>query len=147
MKYALTICAAVAAGAALTRMLYEGVEPPGRWIDDMTQQEMPPPQAPPPGAVPHESSPALRRAGGGGALLFSRHCAACHGAGGTGQSYVAAQPGMPEVNDLTVTDVTPDELYRTLSEGRGAMPAHAGRLSEAERRELIRYITHTLHGP
>lgn len=147
MKYALTTCLAVVALLVLTKILYEGVEPPSRWIDDMTQQEMPQPRPLPPGAVPLECSPALQRAEEDAALLFSRHCAACHGASGTGQSYVAAQPDMPEVNDLTVTDVTPEELYRTLSEGRGAMPAHAERLSDDDRRKLILYITHTLHRP
>lgn len=146
MKHLLPICLAVAALLALTKILYEGAEPPERLIGDMVQQELPPPLPPPPGAVPHESSPARRHAADA-ALLFARHCAACHGANGTGQSYVASQPAMPEVNDLTATEVTPDELYRTLSEGRGAMPAHARRLSEEERRELIRYITHTLHAP
>ena len=142
MKYAFTTCLAVAALLALMKILYEKMEPMPRLIPDMVQQTHPDPLPPPPGVVPHESSPA--RAPEPPEQLFARRCAACHGESGTGQSYVASQAGMPEVNDLTSTTVTPEELYRTLSEGRGAMPAHAERLSEAERRKLIDYITHTL---
>lgn len=142
MKYVLTTCLAVAVLLALLKILYENTEPLPRLIPDMTLPDAPAPLPPPPGAVAHESTPV--RTPEAPELLFVRRCAACHGVDGTGQSYVAAQAGMPEVNDLTSTTVTPEELYRTLSEGRGAMPAHAERLSEAERRKLIDYITHTL---
>lgn len=143
MKYVFITSLAGALLLVFISIVHEGAEPPGHLIYDMVPPQQPPPRPAPPSAVQHESSPALPREDEA-ALIFARHCAACHGASGTGRSYVAAQPGMPEVNDLTVPGVTPEELFRTLSEGRGAMPAHAERLSEQARRELIRYITHTL---
>lgn len=145
--YTLLACAAGAAALALAKIWWEPLEPPGRLVQEMTQPVGPAPQAPPAGAVPHCSSPALRRTSPEAPELFARHCAACHGAAGTGKSYVAAQPGMPEVNDLTASNVTPDELLRTLTEGRGAMPAHGDRLSEEARRALIQYIINTLQIP
>lgn len=148
MKYTALTCLIVAALLIGVKILYERLEPPPRLIHDMTLPTEERATLPPPaGTVPLMSSPALPSAQKEAAELFALHCAACHDAKGTGQSYVAAQPGMPEVNDLTVSDVTLEELYRTLSDGRGAMPAHADRLSEEERRRLIHYITHTLRQP
>lgn len=144
MKWFLISCI-VAAGALFCAKVAFG--PPARLIDDMAQPMGRGVLSFPPGAVPHESSRALQRQKTDAPTLFEWRCAACHGADGTGKSYVAAQPGMPEVNDLTTGIVTPDELYRILTEGRGAMPPHADRLSEEERRSLIYYITHTLHRP
>lgn len=149
MKYALLPFFVLAAAALLlfSKIRLESVEPPARIIPDMTLPSTSAPQAPPPGIVPHSSSPALKQTETDAPTLFAQRCAACHGANGNGQSYVAAQQGMPEVNDLTTGTVTPEELYRTLTEGRGAMPAHGERLSEQARRELIQYIQTTLHQP
>lgn len=147
--YAILIAAAAAWGLLLWlgRICYSPLEPPGHLLPSMDAPPARPPCPPPPGAVPHESSAGAGRPSPGAAELFARSCAACHGASGDAKSYVAAQPGMPEVNNLTTGDVTPEELYRTLTEGRGAMPAHASRLSEADRRRLIHFITHTLRKP
>lgn len=152
MKISFFNCVAVVIGLAtilmLAKIFFTRLEPPPRIIPDMVSRPgVMYPQLPPPEAVPHESSPASQDEALDAAVLFARHCAACHGADGTGRSYVAAQPGMPEVNDLTATAVSPDELYRTLSNGRGAMPAHQTRLSEQARHRLIQYILHHLHQP
>lgn len=128
------------------RILYPGAEPPPRLVQDMAQRPLPPRfAAMPAGAVPFAADDSLPSESSGEAL-FLLHCAACHGADGSGRSFVAQQPGMPDVSDLTSTASSPDELFRTLSQGRGAMPAFASRLSEAKRRLLIPYIT-TLHRP
>lgn len=149
MKYALIICFAAVAGLlalSAVRLLRESSEPFGRIIPDMAVDATRYVSvAPPPGVVPHDSSPTLQRAAVAPETLFERHCAACHGKRGDGCSYVAAQPGMPEVNDLTTSAVTPDEMFQTLTEGRGAMPAHKTRLSDSERRSLILYIRTHLH--
>ena len=146
MKKGAILCAAVVGAAAAVvavQILCEQVEPPERVITDMVHREARPALPPPPGAVPHICTP-RRTPQTDAPALFARHCAACHGADGTGRSYVATRPGMPEVNDLTASEVSPEELSRTLTEGRGAMPAHADRLTEQERNNLIHYILHTL---
>lgn len=127
------------------RTAHEAVEPPPRLVQDMTLPPERPRMAPPAGAVPFGTPTALPSESSGEAL-FLLHCAACHGPGGNGQSYVAQQPGMPDVSDLTATDTPAEELYHTLTEGRGAMPAFGARLSENKRRLLLQYIL-TLHRP
>lgn len=128
------------------RIAHESAEPLPLMVQDMVH---PPahrsPLPPPPGVVPFRSTenelpPPCAEA------LFLQHCAACHGAGGDGKSFVAQQAGMPEVSDLTTTTSSPDELAHTLADGRGGMPAFGGRLSEEKRRLLLQYIE-TLHRP
>lgn len=122
----------------LVKILYEGVEPPARLVQDMVQKPERPHREPPPGAVPfgHTSKePELS-----GQELFLRHCATCHGENGMGKSFVAQQPGMPDVSDLTSSTATEDEQLRILTQGRGAMPAFGTRLSAPQRHLLIRYI-------
>lgn len=145
----LTTCALLCGAAALWvwRITSAHAEPLPRLIQDMAEQpgrlkRLPPP---PEGAVPFctPGGEELRQADGG--EIYLRCCAACHGAEGTGESYVASQPGMPDVSDLTRTDLSPEELYHTLTSGRGAMPAFGVRLSEHSRRQLLQYITTTLH--
>ena len=139
----LALCAA---SLWLWKITSSGAEPPARLIRDMELPTGRPHLPPPPGAVPFDSPAAEAAPEPNGAALFSRYCATCHGEDGSGQSFVASQPGMPDVSNLTQTDSTADELYRTLSEGRGAMPSFGSRLSEAERRQLILFLQ-TLHRP
>lgn len=128
------------------KILHEGSEPLSPLVQDMVHQPMRQPSLPPPpGAVPFNSGASALPPPSGEAL-FLQHCAVCHGVGGTGQSYVAQQTGMPEISDLSATASTPAELARTLTEGRGSMPAFGTRLSEEKRQLLLQYIQ-TLHQP
>lgn len=122
----------------LWKITYAGAAPPPRLIHDMSTRPEYPMQAPPPGAVPY--MPTEQSSGEDAAELFSLHCAACHGVGGNGKSYVAAQPGMPDVGDLTAPSSTPEERASILAEGRGAMPAFEKRLTTDQRNRLIDYI-------
>ena len=127
------------------KIVHEAAAPPAKPVQDMDHRPRHAYRPPPAGAVPF-SEPGTRSPRANGESLFLLHCATCHGAAGNGQSFVAQQPGMPDVSDLTTTTSTPEELYRTLSEGRGAMPAFAPRLNDAHRRLLIQHIR-TLHQP
>ncbi len=66
--------------------------------------------------------------------VFERHCAACHGAGGGGNSAL----GAPDLtDDVWLYGKDPEQLRQTILFGRqGAMPAHGKTLSEVEIRLL-----------
>lgn len=70
-----------------------------------------------------------------GAELYTLHCAACHGEGG--------RPVLAGTPDFTRPDalMRPDGLLiRVIREGRGAMPAYYGVLSDAEMRQLVAHL-------
>ena len=147
MKYGIILWAAFAAIFLLItgKILLKQATPLPHIINDMAELPVHRVSPPPPGAepfAPTEQPPAPAD----GAALFALHCAACHGVNGTGQSYVASRPGMPEVSDLSSTASTEAELLDTLTNGRGAMPAFLSRLSAAARQALIHHILH-LHHP
>lgn len=138
-SYPLCVTMILGVGALwLWKVMNESAEPPPRLISDMVHPPERPHSPPPPGVIPFGGAP--EGTAEEGSALFLLHCAACHGAGGTGKSYVAQQPGMPEISDLTASDSTPEEQLRILSEGKGAMPAFGSRLSEAARQQLILYL-------
>lgn len=128
------------------RLANEHAEPLPRLVQDMTARPARRYAQPPAGAVPFEQAAPLPPSERSGEALFLLHCAACHGADATGRSYVAQQPGMPDVSDLTTTEADAEELSRILADGRGAMPAFAPQLSEGKRKLILQYIT-TLHKP
>lgn len=73
-----------------------------------------------------------------GQAVFTRSCAACHGAAAEGQFPA------PALNFTGHAHHHPDwELYRVIAEGRvgfGEMPAWKGKLDDREIRSVIAYI-------
>lgn len=69
-----------------------------------------------------------------GAEVYERHCARCHGSGGT-----STWPGAPNLarrEGLLRPDAA---LVEGLRKGRGAKPAYQGLLSEADLYNVIAY--------
>jgi cytochrome c oxidase cbb3-type subunit 3 len=87
-----------------------------------------------------EHDAALARAG---ADVFAQNCAACHGAGGTGDR---AQ-GAPNLADaIWLYGGTREKITETVYNARfGVMPAWAGKLTEADIRAVATYV-HSLGG-
>lgn len=140
------ICATLLMGAMalwLWKLLHPEAPPPPRLVQDMVLTPEPGWLPPPPGAIPYSSS--VRPPRRSGEELYLLHCATCHGADGSGQSFVASQAGMPEVGNLITTTTTPDERERILADGRGAMPAFESRLNKEARRGILQYITTFSH--
>ena len=70
-----------------------------------------------------------------GAELYRLHCTSCHGAGG--------RPVLPGAPDFTqpIALLKPDlRLLDALKAGRGAMPAYAGLLRDAELLDLVAHL-------
>lgn len=93
---------------------------------------------PPPGIVPYGRNETSTP---DGAALFQQHCAQCHGAEGRADSFVARQPGMPAVGDLTRPLYPLDRQAAILRQGQGAMPAFGSRLSQAQQKALLQLLS------
>lgn len=137
MKPLFYIATGILALAAIWRIGLDHAGQPPRFVFDTPSQPLSTRTPHPAGVVPFGNEPA---ATGSGADLFAIHCAHCHGADGSGQSYTAAQPGMPAVGNLQITERTGDDLHQIIEEGRGAMPAFRHRLRRADSGNIHRYI-------
>lgn len=75
----------------------------------------------------------------GGAEVYANYCARCHGSDGRARTAKGRQVGA--VN-LTSDDWTPNEARdtRTVTKGRGSMPAFKNRLTAGEITSVVRYI-------
>jgi mono/diheme cytochrome c family protein len=85
-----------------------------------------------------------------GAILYARHCVACHGADGSGRGELVESgqvPAMPSFLDAAyVRTRRPDEYFEIITNGNleNLMPPWKDSLSEQERWNLAVYVT-TLH--
>ena len=80
------------------------------------------------------------RAGEG---IYQESCAACHGVDGSGELL-----GSADFTDLRQMDeLAPRDLYLTVTQGRGSMPAWQARLSQDERWAVIDYLRSFSYDP
>lgn len=73
------------------------------------------------------------------AATYKGKCAMCHGADGKG-SAMGQKMG---VHDFTSTDVqkeTDAQMTEIIAKGKAKMPAYAGKLQDAEIKDLVAYI-------
>lgn len=126
----------------IRRVEFDAAGQPPRLLPDMTER-MDASFSPPPSAVPYgrEEAPTPD-----GAKLFQQHCAHCHGAEGRADTFVARQPGMPDVGNLAQPLSSPDKQGDILRRGQGAMPAFGSRLSPAQQEALLQHLP-TLRSP
>jgi mono/diheme cytochrome c family protein len=78
-----------------------------------------------------------------GEILYSIHCALCHGEDGRGDGPLVEYYSDRPPNDLTSPGVGAQfdgALFRTLSQGFGQMPAMAENLTPRERWDVINYL-------
>jgi mono/diheme cytochrome c family protein len=71
-----------------------------------------------------------------GQRLYDQHCSSCHGGDGSGKLL-----GSADFTDLRQMDnLAPRDLYLTVTQGRGSMPAWQSVLNQDERWEVIDYV-------
>lgn len=78
-----------------------------------------------------------------GEILYSIHCALCHGASGEGDGPLVEFYEDRPPSDLTTPNIHAQfdgGLFRTLSQGLGQMPALAENLTPRERWDVINYM-------
>jgi mono/diheme cytochrome c family protein len=79
-----------------------------------------------------------------GEMLYTEHCAACHGELGDGNGPEAAALAVPATNftdQEMMAGLSGEQLFQAISEGTGSdMPAFGDRLTEQERWTLAAYL-------
>jgi mono/diheme cytochrome c family protein len=78
-----------------------------------------------------------------GSEIYAANCSPCHGADGAGE-----QLGSADFTDLREMDnLAPRDLYLTITQGRGSMPAWQSLLSQDERWAVIDYLHTFIYAP
>lgn len=78
-----------------------------------------------------------------GSEIYAANCSPCHGADGAGE-----QLGSADFTDLRQMDnLAPRDLYLTITQGRGSMPAWQSLLSQDERWAVIDYLRTFTYDP
>lgn len=77
-----------------------------------------------------------------GEELYLRHCAACHGATGTGDGYAGLNPPPADLGSAKVQTQLAPQLIKTVHEGRPntAMGAWKHMLSDQEIEEVVAHL-------
>lgn len=78
-----------------------------------------------------------------GEILYSIHCALCHGEGGHGDGPLAEHYGdlpLPELTGPNIAAQFDGTLFRTISQGFGRMPSLVENLPPRERWDVINYL-------
>ncbi len=67
-----------------------------------------------------------------GAKIFSTHCTLCHGKDG--------KLGLSDAKDLSVSQLSKDEMVAVISNGRGTMASYKTVLSKAEIEAVVQHV-------
>jgi mono/diheme cytochrome c family protein len=74
--------------------------------------------------------------------LFKERCARCHGEDGRGQTVIGRMVDAPDFNDESWWDEEKSErrFVRSITEGKGEMPAFGKKLTRPEIKALAAYV-------
>ena len=75
-----------------------------------------------------------------GQVIFTRHCAGCHGPEGKGDGYRMLGPDPANLTGPSTTEQSDGALLNTIHEGKSNMPSWNLRLSEEDSRAALSYI-------
>ena len=77
-----------------------------------------------------------------GRLLYSKHCASCHGPGGAGDGSAAhdLDPKPTDLRDPEVATKPDAKLFRQITRGRAPMPSFARLLNDDDRWTVVAYV-------
>ena len=77
---------------------------------------------------------------GPGADTYKSKCAMCHGADGMATTPVGKSMKIPAFNDPTVAKMSEADLASITKSGKGKMPAYAGKLTDAQIKDVVEYV-------
>ena len=86
------------------------------------------------------ASTALADAAPSAADTFKSKCAMCHGADGSSDTPAGKSMKSPDLRTPEVQKLSDADLAKTISDGKGKMPAYKAKLSAAEISSLVGYI-------
>lgn len=75
-----------------------------------------------------------------GAALFKAKCAACHGADGKGDTSMGKVLKARDLGSADVQKETDAQMTDIIENGKGKMPAYKGKLTDAQIKDLVKYI-------
>jgi cytochrome c6 len=84
------------------------------------------------------SVPAMAQQGGD--AIYKAKCAMCHGADGVGDTPVGKAMKVNSFKSDADVKASDAELAKTTREGKGKMPAYAGKLTDDQIQQVVAYI-------
>jgi mono/diheme cytochrome c family protein len=77
-----------------------------------------------------------------GKVLFGINCAVCHGEGGAGDGPLNSffSPGPPDLTSDDVQSLSKDDIFMTITNGRGIMPSLDENLSAGETWDIVNHV-------
>lgn len=75
-----------------------------------------------------------------GAELYKAKCQMCHGADGTPSAAMAKSMGLKDLKSDEVQKQSDADLKNAVSKGKGKMTGFAGKLTDAQIDEVVKYV-------
>ncbi len=75
----------------------------------------------------------------GGEATYKAKCQTCHGAAGIPTPGMAKMMGVKPVSDPSVQKLTADQMFASVKNGKGKMPAQAGKLTDAQIKDAVAF--------
>ena len=72
--------------------------------------------------------------------LYKTKCQACHAADGSGNTPAGQKLGVHPFNSPEVAKKSDEELFNNTRNGKNKMPAFAGKLTDDQIKDLVKYI-------
>ena len=76
----------------------------------------------------------------GGADLYKAKCVSCHAADGSGSTPMGKKFGLKDLKAPEVAKQTDSQLIEITTKGKDKMPAYAGKLTDAQIKEVVGFI-------
>jgi mono/diheme cytochrome c family protein len=77
---------------------------------------------------------------GSGADTYKSKCTMCHGADGLASGPAGKAMQVPAFNSPAAAKATTAEMIAITTNGKGKMPAYAGKLTDAQIKEVVAYV-------
>ncbi len=86
------------------------------------------------------SGAAVSQAQDSGAATYKAKCASCHGADGSGNTPAGKSTKALPFNSPDIVKASDDDLIAATKNGKGKMPKYAGKLTDAQIKDVVAYI-------